>query len=413
MWLWVAVGAGILLRAFFVFFTEGTVDVEIWKSHAQGILDNGLIGQYQSSEYLNHPPLACWVASGILRLSQLTGAPFAALFRAPIALVDVGCAFLLGHIFRRTIYRWVVIGLYATHPLAIILSAYHGNTDSLIAFVLLLCVVGISEDQPVLAGVALGVSFWIKLPGLLVAPALTFAFKHWKGRFIFGAMALLVGVLTYIPVLIPDPGIVYTRVFGYQGFPVFTSGGIRIWGWLNFLQFLPIIPVNWQSALFGWANDHNRLIVLVPLIAFAWMRRGMQSAVAVGTTVAASFAIVYGFTNNWSFQYFAWSIPFWFMVGPTFLMSATLLAGGYIYAVYAFECDNAFLLGTWDFNGHPLWPIFLRRLRDVTVAFFFVTSIVFLWRAIRSEWHRFHASLTISLIRKGAVRRDRKRRGFS
>ena len=387
-WLWVLVSAGILVRAFLVIFTEGTYDVSIWKSHAQGVLDHGLVGQYRVSEALNHPPLACWVAAGLLLLSQWTGVSFGIVLRAPLALADVGTAFLLGYVLRTTRYRWAAVGLYAVHPLAIILSAYHGNTDSLIAFFILLSVALISEERPVMAAVALGVSLWIKLPGLLVAPALALGFKQWRDRFAFGATASLIGVITYIPLLLSDPGILYTRVLSYGGWIIQTTAGIRVWGLQNFLYLLQELPRNWQlpvgSAVI-WVFNHNRLAVLLPLTAFAWMRRGEQSAAGLGTTVAASYAIVYAFSNSWSFQYFAWAIPFWFLTGPIFLAGATLLAGGFIYALYAFDCGSPLLLGAWDFVGHPHWPRYLLLLRDTTVVFFFVASVVFLVRAAARE----------------------------
>lgn len=393
-WLWTLVIAGTLARAFLVVFTEGTYDVSIWKSHAQGVLDHGLVGQYRLSEALNHPPLACWVAAGLLLLSQWTGVPFGIVLRAPLALADVGTAFLLGYVLRRTRYRWAAVGLYAVHPLAIILSAYHGNTDSLIAFFLLLSVALISEERPVMAAMALGVSLWIKLPGLLVAPALALGFTQWRDRLAFGATASLIGVITYIPLLLSDPDILYTRVLSYPGWIIQTTAGIRVWGLQNFLYLLLELPRSWQLTVGSaviWVFNHNRLAVLLPLSAFAWMRRGEQSAAGLGTTVAGSYAIVYAFSNSWSFQYFAWSIPFWFLTGPTFLVGATLLAGGFIYALYAFDCGSPLLLGAWDFIGHPHWPRYLLLLRDATVVFFFVASVVFLARAARTEWRHFRS----------------------
>jgi hypothetical protein len=360
--------------------------VSIWKSHAQGVLDNGLIGQYRASDMLNHPPLACWIVVGMLLLSQKIGMPFAILFRAPLAIVDIGTAFLLGYVLRNTRYRWAAVGLYAIHPLAIILSAYHGNTDCVIAFLLLLSVAFISEEKPVLAAVALGVSLWIKLPGLMAAPALALSFKNWRNRFLFAAVAAITAVLTFAPVLFKDPGILYARVFNYPGSILQTKAGVQVWGLQNFLGVFQLLPYDWQtaceSAAFGFFQ-YNRIIVLIPLIVFAWMRRGDTRAIYVGATMAGSYALVYALSNNWSFQYFAWSIPFWFMAGPVYFVGASLLGGAFIYALYAFDCGSLFLLGSWDFIGRPIWPRYLLALRDCAVLFFFISAIVFLVAAIR------------------------------
>lgn len=336
-WFWIALTLGVCLRVYLVVFTEGTYDVSTWEEHAQGVLEHGLIEQYRSSEGLNHPPLACWVARSMVVVCQWTGAPFRMVLRAPVALVDVGTALLLGWLLRRTRYRWLAIAGYAVHPLAVILSAYHGNTDSLIGFLVVLAIVLASEDRPGLAGAAIGVSLWIKLPGLLVVP---------------------------------------------------------VWGVQNFLGLLAYLPASRQpaatSAVF-WLFDHNRETILVPLVGYAWMRRGERSPTGLGMTLAGSFAMVYAFTNNWSFQYLAWSVPVWFLAGPMFLAGATLLAGGYIVALYAYECGNPFLLGTWDFMGHPEWPHYLLFLRDASVVFFFSAAMIVLARGLRGEWRRIRS----------------------
>jgi hypothetical protein len=386
VWLVATVSIGILARAFLVGFTEGTYDVAIWKLHAQGVLDNGLIGQYRGSDMLNHPPLACWMVVGLLLLSQKFGIAFPIILRAPLAIVDLGTAFLLGYVLRNTRYRWAAVGLYAIHPLAIILSAYHGNTDCLIAFLLLVSAAFISEEKPVLAAVALGVSLWIKLPGLMVAPALALSFRNWRNRFLFAAVTAITGVITFAPVLLKDFGILYARVFNYPGSILQTKAGVQVWGLQNFLGVFQLLPFDWQSSCVSaafWFFQYNRIAVLIPLLVFAWLRRGDPHATYVGATITGSYTLVYALSNNWSFQYFAWSIPFWFMAGPVYFVLASLLGGAFIYALYAFDCGNLFLTGAWDFIGRPIWPRYLLTLRDCAVLFFFSSALVFLAAAIR------------------------------
>jgi hypothetical protein len=392
-WFLAAVLIGVLARAFLVIFTEGTYDVSIWKSHAQGILDHGLTGAYRTSEALNHPPLACWAVTGLLLLSRKIGVPFAIVLRAPLAIIDMGTAFLLGYALRNTRYRWAATALYAIHPLAIILSAYHGNTDCVIAFLLLLSVAFISEDKPIHAALVLGISMWIKLPGLLAAPALALSFRHWRERLRFSAVAAATGILVFVPVLLTDPAILYARVFSYPGFIVQTTAGVRVWGWQNFFGVLQQFPFNWQVSLESmamWGLDHHRALVLIAILILAWMRRGEQSPAGLGLTIAASYAVVYALSNNWSFQYFAWSIPFWFMAGPVFLVGSSILSGAFIYALYSFDCSSPFLLGNWDFVGHPMWPRYLVVLRDFATLFYMVASTLFLIAALRrgNFWSR-------------------------
>jgi hypothetical protein len=220
----------------------------------------------------------------------------------------------------------------------------------------------------------------------MAAPALALSFKNWRNRFLFAAVAAITAVLTFAPVLFKDPGILYARVFNYPGSILQTKAGVQVWGLQNFLGVFQLLPYDWQtaceSAAFGFFQ-YNRIIVLIPLIVFAWMRRGDTRAIYVGATMAGSYALVYALSNNWSFQYFAWSIPFWFMAGPVYFVGASLLGGAFIYALYAFDCGSLFLLGSWDFIGRPIWPRYLLALRDCAVLFFFISAIVFLVAAIR------------------------------
>jgi hypothetical protein len=399
LWLWFLIAAGVVLRALLVVFTQGTYDALIWKALAEGIHTHGLLEQYRLSAALNHPPLAAWIATRLLDLSVATGIPFRILFRAPTALVDLGSAALLCRILRGNRYRWVVTGLYAVHPVALIFSAYHGNTDSVIAFFLLLCVWSASAGRPVVTGCLLGVSLWIKLPGILAAPALGFVFPRWRDRLAFGAALLVTGALTYVPLLVVDPEIVFRRVLSYQGLIILTSAGVRIWGLQNFLYLTGALPDAWQeriAAAVEWWLGHSTLVVLVPLVIFAWLRRRKREALEVGATLAGCYAIVYALSNFWSFQYLAWSVPLWFLAGGAFAFGATVTAGAYVYAVYAFVCESPFLLGAWDFNGHPQWPWYLELMRDCAVLFFAAASLVFLWRAVRDEWRSRDSKTSIA-----------------
>ena len=62
------------------------------------------------------------------------------LLRAPFAGLDLGTALLLLRLFRDSPFRYAVFAAYWVHPLALIFSAYHGNTDPAIAFFVLLAV---------------------------------------------------------------------------------------------------------------------------------------------------------------------------------------------------------------------------------------------------------------------------------
>ncbi len=57
---------------------------------------------------------------------------------------------------RQKRWRFVTVAAYLLNPLAIIFSAYHGNTDSAVAAFALLCVWALSKGNVIGAGAALG-----------------------------------------------------------------------------------------------------------------------------------------------------------------------------------------------------------------------------------------------------------------
>src|SRR6266436_8697326 len=216
IWFWVVITLGAALRFYLVVLTEGTQDVAIWERHARDVRDHGLIGYYHGDPWANHPPFISKVESLLLCAADATGIPFRIFLRAPFALLDAGTTFLLLLLLGGCRWRFVAAAAYWLNPLSAIFSAYHGNTDSAVAFFLVLCVWLLSKDKLLAAAVALGVSLWIKLPTVLAIPALVLFIPDWRRRVQFLLIAGVVALATYVPALIQDPAIVWKNVFGYR-----------------------------------------------------------------------------------------------------------------------------------------------------------------------------------------------------
>jgi Gpi18-like mannosyltransferase len=393
-WFWVAIVIGIFIRLHLILFTQGAYDAGTWKQHAIGVRDLGLIGYYHANNKMNHPPFIGVAISLLPKVTEATGVPFETLFRAPFALLDAGTLLLLLNLLRNNRHRFAAAAFYWLNPLTMILSSYHGNTDSAIAFFLLLSLWLLSKEKLVLAAVAIGLSLWVKLPGIMAIPAFVFFLQGWRKRLLFLAVIAFVGVSTYIPAIIKDAPIVYKNVFGYHGQIIQTTTGIRAWG--NAIQFLlPFfngLSPQWQEKLseplISLLNQ-SWFISLLLIMLLSWLRRSQKTVEGLGITIAAVYTLLYSFSNYWSFQYFAWSIPFWFFAPPAFLLGATLLAGGYIYSLYWFVCGNPWLLGKWDFVGHPYWPSIVIIFRNLSILFFFLSACIFLTVAVYQQIARW------------------------
>jgi len=341
------------------------------------------VGYYERSEVFNHPPFIGKLLSGIWVVARGAEIPFHIPLRALFALLDAGNALLLFRLFRPSPYRYLVLACYWLNPLAIIFSSYHGNTDTGVAFFILLAITAASKGRAAAAGAAIGVGLWVKLPVILAAPAIFFAMAGWRRKAAFAAVTLLVGASTYLPTALEAPDLVYRRVITYPGLYLHTPGGDPVWGiWYA-------LPLALRRAVSGVAAAHaahNTLVTLVPIVVFSWLRRREIDARGLGVTVCGSQMIFFGVTMKWAYQYLAWSIPLWFFVGPGFAAAASLVIGAFIYVLYAFLCDSPLLLGTWHYGRHPFWPTPIVRLRDTAVLFCFASAAVFFSVASLREW---------------------------
>ena len=390
-WLWAALMMGALLRLYLVIFTQGTYDVIIWKQHATGVRDLGLIGYYHSNVQMNHPPFIAMAESLLLRLADATGVPYRILLRAPFALLDAGTTALLFVLLRQSPWRYAAAAAYWLNPLTVILSAYHGNTDSSVAFFVILSVWLLSRQASLAAGAALGVGLWIKLPVVLSVPALVLFIRDRRKQLWFLAAIGITAISTYLPVLALDANAVRKNVFGYHGEILQTTGGDPVWGPRAMMaSFLPDSG-KWPASCVTLAEfyvDNSWRICLGLLLVLAWLRRSCGSTGELCATLAAGYVLFYGFTDYWAFQYFAWSAPFWFLLRPEFFVPALALAGGYIYALYWYLCGNPWLRGPWDFLGHPHWPPVVTAFRNLAMLFFFAGACACLFSAARNAFTR-------------------------
>ena len=392
---WTAILIGAALRVYCVAFTNGTGDMDDWEDHAQQVVNRGLIGYYHANSYANHPPFISEVGALILQIATVTRIPFRILFRAPFACLDAGNALLLFALFPRSRWRFLATACYWLSPTAILISAYHGNTDTAVAFFLLLTVWLGTKERVLSSGAAFGASLWVKLPGILALPALLTLFRRWRIRGVFLLVAFVTALSTYLPALIRDYKIVYTNVFGYRGLILQTATGIPLWG-PSVLLFSTLAPIQtWPEKYLGptlFFLEHSWYIAIAAILVLSWLRRNRSSPEEVCATIGMAYAVLFGFSDYWAFQYFAWALPFWFFLRWWFSIPAVLLTSAYLYSLHWLFCGNGWLLGEWDFLGHPNLPLLVLIIRNIAVSFFFVSACLFLILAIKRQPTSIEAS---------------------
>lgn len=385
---WGAIVIGAALRVYCVVGTDGTGDMDDWEDHARQVHDRGLIGYYHANSFANHPPFISELGSLILETSVATRIPFRILFRGLFALVDAASALLLFLLLPADRRRFLLTACYWMSPAAIIISSFHGNTDTAVAFFLLLSIWLARDSRTVRSGIALGAGLWVKLPGILALPALITFFRSRRARGAFFLATAVTALSTYLPSLIQDYKIVLTNVFGYRGLILQTTGGAPLWG-PSVLLFSTVAPIQvWPEKFLApilFVLEQSWYLAIGAMFVLMWLRRHCSDAAQVCATIAMAYIILLGFSDYWAFQYFAWSLPFWFFLSWRFWVPAVSLTSAYLYSLHAHFCDSPLLQGSWDFSGHPHLPFYILAIRDVSVLFFFISGSVFLFAAARSR----------------------------
>ena len=189
----------------------------------------------------------------------------------------------------------------------------------------------------------------------------------------FVAAAAAVAFVGWAPALWIEAAAVVRAVLLYPGLVLQTRTGIPVWGVAFLLPDAASLPLSMRSGYRGAIEGlvrWNTWICLAPILLCAWLRRSEREPLLLARNVGASFALLYGLSHAWAFQYFAWSIPFW-------------LCFPWRLALYAWLTESPLLLGTWDFAGRPDWPYAVRLARDAANLFFFAAALYWIHGSLR------------------------------
>src|SRR5688572_22629757 len=148
--------SGTALRLLLSWISRGSNDIAAWQEFAEQISEHGVIWMYGHVRLWNHPPLMGYLVQGLFDLASVTGWRFPPTFKLVPIGADLLSAFLVfGVWFRRNGDFAAALRALAVFSLslnAILVSAYHGNTDSLVGALILLACVAVDRQRFLLAG---------------------------------------------------------------------------------------------------------------------------------------------------------------------------------------------------------------------------------------------------------------------
>jgi hypothetical protein len=382
---------GVFLRLALSCISWGSNDITTWFDFGHSIADHGLLQIYSSDPAYNHPPIpGIWsgIAYRLARVMQpdLARVPprgtyqfpsFAFIFKlAPIA-ADAVCCWLLWRIARA---RWgarhavAAVTLYALNPVAILVSAHHGNTDSIYAM-LCLAAVYFMQDRSAffLAGLTLGAAINVKLIPSLLIPPLASTCRDWRQltHFLGG---LAIAAIPFVPVMLLQWRGFRTQALNYGSYPC---------DWGISLFFLTTARMPKFSAVVGDMFNRYvevaRLILLAAIALFtmwAWRHRD-DPRVDHYKIAAATVALFMILTPGFGLQYAIAILPLLAAVSLSRAALYSLLAGLMLLFTYWLMWEGDVPMVTFG-GGSPRGPAPAYGLLAWAVL------ISFVWWVIRS-----------------------------
>lgn len=321
--------AALLLKLLLAVKTYGTNDVYRYEAFMAASRYLGVL-IYRALPDFNHPPSMIHFLGIIGRLSRMSGLPFPFWLRLPGILADAGSVLvvwkILGPRVQELSIRWSLL-LFAAAPPLIVISGFHGNTDSVMIFFLLLSVYWNEKGNHIwLAGAMFGLSMCFKITPVIVAPAMYFYLRDMKQRVAFFGAAGGILLVAWSPYLFQDPIFILRQIFGYRSL-------YGHWG----LSYFSSRLANRFPAL-GWVNDAFQFAgsyaLLGGIAIFSWWMNRRKPRPRLYSQVGIVFLLFLSLTNGFGVQYLAWLVPW--VVGLGALPAAIYFAasGVFLFLVY-------------------------------------------------------------------------------
>ena len=377
---WTVLVCATVIKIILASLTTGSNDVLFFQAYAEKVRTDGAGALYRDGivlldsfghrrhwEGFFHPPFIIHVLGFLNWIRSVTHLSFPFLFRLLSIVADAGSAVLIKDLLLDSFAEkkaYVMACLFAGAPLLIFLSGFHGNTDPVMIFFLILSVSLLSKGQGAwMAGAAFGMSCNIKIWPLILAPVLILHIRSFRDRMWFLSAAAVVAVLGSLPVLSTDPILVVERVLGYTS--LFGHWGLsRLLSWVG--------PV---SVLSFYAS-YGRYFVIIAVMAVAiWLHFKSDAGLAIKLGLVSSVFLV--LTPGFGIQYLSWYLPWVLFLGSEVTLIYLIATGAFMLHVYSFWSDgfpwnlaDSTVAGTW--RGFLVWHELLCWLCVVGCLFLFL-----------------------------------------
>jgi len=364
---------GIVIRLALAVGTYGSNDILSWENFASAIKNSGISDLYRSDPLFNHPPLMGFLSLLLLHIAELFKIPFFVVFKLVMVAAECGIMALLVRFWAKNSSAtgaWEVGALYSLNLITILLSGYHGNTDTLYCLAALAALIFLIENKPFYSGLALAAALNVKLIPLILAipfilPLRSWrAIKLWLSGWVLGLLPFLVAAF-----LIGEPFI--KNVLSYV--PVPDNWGI-IFLFRCFSSIGPDLRPLFESAV-GWYMSYGRWVILGLITAVSiWSRYSGRFSTPQLLSISAAIFIV--FASGFGLQYLAFPVVMAFTIDPQWGLRISAATGVSAVIAYAHWMTSLSPPLSMHYTIAPIWIALIYLIAWGFIVAFLMRTLI-------------------------------------
>lgn len=315
----------------FILVPNSNFDIDSYQIVAQHVVagEDVYTAEDADKRYPYLPFQMYWSGLSLI-VSEKTHISFNSLVRLAPICADILIGLLIYSVTSKTTKHELAFWsglLYVVNPLAIYVSAYHGQFDAIPIFMILLSFMYATANHPKLSGLWLGLGVLTKSWPILALPQYWNAFRDWKRKILFALIVILVPLLDIL---------IYDWLFKAQFLTVINrsisyNSGVGVWGYTYLLRLLGLFAKDLQPILGSYLSI-SKFVTLI-LLGITWFLIARKQDLFAGMlTILVSF---FAFTHAFAIQYLIWLVPFAIITGQVrWLKWYTLAAFSYMFLVY-------------------------------------------------------------------------------
>jgi len=376
--------------------TMGTSDIVTWKQDLKKVDTEGWEALYRDGvdsvapsgesyhhvQVFSHPPFMLHVLPVWRWLAWATGRPLEFWVRLTCSVADQGSLLLLC-LFRARLpglrIQPAALLLFAASPILVLISGFHGNSDPIMMFFVLLSIYCMEiKKQPALSGVSLGLAMGIKVVAVIFAAALLFFNPTLRDKLRFSLATIGVVLASALPYVIQNPSLILHRLSQYNSQPM-------LWGW-SFVTAAFADSPRYHWIYDGFMNYGKGVLLLMLVMLPIMMNwRGIRWSLLAQCGLLAFFFLF--FIPGFAVQYLAWLAPWAVVLGTFPFAFHNLTAGAFLAVVYTHWCRGF----PWYYANAFEVPVWSRLGLFLGLTCWFLTGVILLLFA--DAWVKWNSTL--------------------